>query len=203
MEKELILEGELVKHQVTATYTQGHYDSEWNNTGSHEQDQTIDVVGLKQPSGNVVVLAEVIYNLFQDLRWKCERNKGLSAHVSYSITNKLMSESQITENMLKVLYGAADADYGHHFSDLTGYLWTDEKFVVNKHDVVSEIVSVLHDGKSSYRAHMPYDYEGGKFLFLKVVFTDNMDEYLANKIEEEEKKTEKAIKKRNRLKEVE
>jgi hypothetical protein len=171
----IVLNGELVRHSVCETYTQGEYDSEYNCEGEHEAEESIDVIGLKKPNGETVVLAEVINNLFNELYYKCSSQKGLSAHVSYSVTDEYMNEDQLTENMLRVLYGAADAKYSHHFSDLTGYLWTDEIFVVNNHDVYAEIMSLLNSKHSGWRANaLPYDYKGGKFLYLKVTFSETL-----------------------------
>lgn len=41
--------------------------------------------------------------------------------------------------------GDKDIDYGHRYSELTGYLWTDDKFVVGGHDMNVELRS--HMGK--------------------------------------------------------
>ena len=61
-----------------------------------------------------------------------------------------MTWDELTENRLKQIYGAPDAKWGHSCSDLTGYLWTDEEFVVNNHDIIALTKEELIDDYTDY-----------------------------------------------------
>lgn len=93
----------------------------------------------------VVVLAEATYQGM----WR----RGCWASVSYYIADKVMNEDELQEIHLRVLLGDTQVGYGAHYSDLTGYLWTDEDFVVGGHDLIKEWRGLL-----------------GKFLYMKAEF---------------------------------
>lgn len=63
----------------------------------------------------------------------------------YYVSDVRQSADELFENFVKTLYGKVEADYGTHYSELTGYLWTDEKLNVGGHDIISELRS--HVGK--------------------------------------------------------
>lgn len=42
----------------------------------------------------------------------------------------------IQKEYLKTVMGLSDADFGHRYSEITGYLWTDESWQVGGHDLI-------------------------------------------------------------------
>lgn len=74
------------------------------------------------------------------------QNKQVS--VNFYITDIEKPIEELKENLILQLCGAIDADYGDAYSDLTGYLWTDDKLQIGNHDII-EMLSE-HDGKFVY-----------------------------------------------------
>jgi hypothetical protein len=64
---------------------------------------------------------------------------GSTVTVSYWITDEPRTLEQLVENEVKKLAGAADAEYDQAYSDITGYLWTDEKLKIGGHDLLGEL----------------------------------------------------------------
>lgn len=63
----------------------------------------------------------------------------------YWITDKPATKEEAQENFVKEIMGATDCDFGSHYSELTGYLWTDEEIKIGGHDLMRELRS--HVGK--------------------------------------------------------
>lgn len=63
--------------------------------------------------------------------------KKVSAH--YWITDKEVSKEEAIKQHVKRLYGFADCSFGSHYSELTGYLWTDEEIKIGGHDLINEL----------------------------------------------------------------
>ena len=61
--------------------------------------------------------------------------------IRYWVSDKEQPLEEVQEEFLMELMGAANADYGHHYSELTGYLWTDEELMVGGHDLLKELKS--------------------------------------------------------------
>jgi hypothetical protein len=59
-------------------------------------------------------------------------------HVSSVPKNYYELESE----MVKTYMGKLQTEFRHVYSDLTGYLWTDEKIDVGGHDILNEIVEI-------------------------------------------------------------
>lgn len=66
---------------------------------------------------------------------------GAIVDVSYAISNTPMTFEAVQEDIIKLALGEADVDFGHHFSDLTGYLWTDSDLKIGGHDLLNELES--------------------------------------------------------------
>lgn len=79
----------------------------------------------------------------------------------YWITDKEATKEQAQEHFVRQLVGAADCDFGSCYSEITGYLWTDEECKIGGHDVIAEL-----------RSHV------GKWLILEI------DVHGANKVHE-------------------
>lgn len=75
--------------------------------------------------------------------------------VRYHISDERWTLEELEENAIKVLAGAADARYQDHYSDITGYLWTDDELNVGGHNLHQELCS--HAGKYLYMVVDFYD----------------------------------------------
>ena len=51
-------------------------------------------------------------------------------------SNPLKTVEEADTQTLEQVYGALDAEIEHRYSDITGYLWTDEHFKVGGHDLI-------------------------------------------------------------------
>jgi hypothetical protein len=65
--------------------------------------------------------------------------KYLSVH--FYTADKEIPENKIEEAFVMSLYGLGEVDYGMHYSDYTGYLWTDEEMKVGGHDLLEQLKS--------------------------------------------------------------
>lgn len=66
--------------------------------------------------------------------------------VRYHITDGPMEEDALTESIIASLCGVSASgglitDYGHRYSEITGYLWTAEDLKVGGHDLIRELRS--------------------------------------------------------------
>lgn len=75
--------------------------------------------------------------------------------VRYYTSDKQMTLDELNEALFRTLYGEGEARYGMHYSEITGYLWTDEEINVGGHDLLEELKSYL-----------------GKWLHLEIEYTD-------------------------------
>ena len=71
--------------------------------------------------------------------------------VSYYISDVEKTKRELMENRLISITGSVDADYRDAYSELTGYLWTDEELKVGGHD----LLKILNDNL-------------GKFIYMEV-----------------------------------
>lgn len=76
-----------------------------------------------------------------------EYDKGLIT-VRYWVSDKEKTKIELQESVLKKYFGALDCEYGDHYSEITGYLWTDEELKLGGHDLLDELRS--HIGKYIY-----------------------------------------------------
>jgi len=82
-----------------------------------------------------------------------EYGKYLS--VSYYITDQSVTdEDELQEAFLGRLDGLGEVDFDIRYSEITGYLWTDEELKVGGHDLIEELTSYV-----------------GKYLYLKVTYS--------------------------------
>lgn len=103
-------------------------------------------MGVRTASG-FVYLAEVVEEL---LRWKD------IATFQYHVASEPLSFYELEENLVKVSMGEVKTCFSHAYSDLTGYLWTNEYIRVAGHDVLKEIAdmarSIQRTGEPAYVA---------------------------------------------------
>ena len=99
----------------------------------HESDfgESDDIVWVDDSTGNRVPLTE-------ELDVIC--NKQVTVY--YYITDQQCSLEQAQEQFLRSMYtGKADCEFSVYYSEITGYLWTDENLVIGGHDLLDEIRS--------------------------------------------------------------
>jgi hypothetical protein len=72
---------------------------------------------------------------------------------AWHITSDPLGFHQLEEHLVQTAMGVTKTQFCHSYSDLTGYLWTDEKVTVNCHDFLKEIrETVLNMGQPAYIA---------------------------------------------------
>jgi len=57
----------------------------------------------------------------------------------YWITDRQVDKVEAQEGFIRQLMGATDIDFGSHYSEITGYLWTDEEVNIGGHDIIAEL----------------------------------------------------------------
>jgi len=65
--------------------------------------------------------------------------------VSYWITDQKCTHEEAQREFLKRLSGVAECEFQSQYSEITGYLWTDEEINIGGHDLLQELKS--HIGK--------------------------------------------------------
>lgn len=68
---------------------------------------------------------------------------GKQVTVRYWITDKQVTRDEVEEAFLKTVLGLAEVEWFYHYSDITGYMWTDEELNVGGHDLLAELKSHL------------------------------------------------------------
>lgn len=90
---------------------------------------------------DILFLSSVTDPLAQELGWMRRKQ----ATVRYWITDKPATKEQAQDDFIGTLSGVADGRFGARYSEITGYLWTDEELNVGGHDLIRELKS--HVGK--------------------------------------------------------
>ena len=65
--------------------------------------------------------------------------------LQWHMSTKPMGFYELEENLVKTAMGVVRIDFYHSYSDLTGYLWTNEKIEIAGHDVLGEIANTYHE----------------------------------------------------------
>lgn len=66
---------------------------------------------------------------------------GKQVTVRYWITSEQVERDQAAEEFMKQVLGAADVRFEPRYSEITGYLWTDEDLNIGGHDLMNELKS--------------------------------------------------------------
>lgn len=93
--------------------------------------ESMDVLFLEDARDWEEPLAETISD---DL----ERH-GRYASVRYWTADTKLDDDAIIESAVRMMLGDAEARYHVAYSDVTGYLWTDEDIMVGGHDLLEEL----------------------------------------------------------------
>ncbi|MBU0564921.1 MAG: hypothetical protein KJ890_15635 [Gammaproteobacteria bacterium] len=73
--------------------------------------------------------------------------EGLQVTVRYYISDVPVTLEQADLQLIEVLHGAADGSLCPRYSEMTGYLWTDEKGMVGGHDLIERFYHLQCQGK--------------------------------------------------------
>ncbi len=115
------------------------------------------VIDLKQVANSKPRLEiRPLVALVQDLNYGRDY-PYLRARYFISNTPKTFQEAEF--NQISALVGDYEADYTANYSDLTGYLWTDETLQIGGHNLIEEL-----------RGH------AGKYLCLELTFAKTLQE---------------------------
>lgn len=104
-----------------------------------------DLLGLMQ-NNESVILAQLIKDDMD--------NYGHYISVRYYVSNVNSSFDEISKEFFMKLMGHEHINYGVNYSEITGYLWTDEEIVIGGHDLLNEL-------KGSF----------GKYLYLEIKYS--------------------------------
>lgn len=114
---------------------------------------------IRQPNGQQVFLAEAVEEFIDNLR-RLRGNYAGSERVTvgWHTSSVEKTHAELEMNLISTVLGAVDASFHHHYSDLTGYLWTTENINVSGRDIMKEMH--LEDGHYLYlRAQLHTDQE--------------------------------------------
>lgn len=78
--------------------------------------------------------------------------------VRYFVTDQPVDIESAVVNWQHELLGTGEAEYDVFYSDITGYLWTDEKICVGGHDLLAELYSFC-----------------GKYLIMEIEYSGSPD----------------------------
>ncbi len=101
----------------------------------------------------ILFLSSLQDPLAEELLWMSRKE----VTVRYWITDRQCTRDEAQKDFLETVFGRATVDFGAHYSELTGYLWTDENFAVGGHDMITELSS--HVGEYLY-----IEVEGVRFV---------------------------------------
>ena len=68
---------------------------------------------------------------------------GKCVTVSYYTCNEKCTLDEARSSWLQTLQGGVETNVGARYSDITGYLWTDEEINVGGHDLIGELYSYV------------------------------------------------------------
>lgn len=70
-----------------------------------------------------------------------DKVSGEQVTVRYWTTDVRCSKQQAMVGAVLSMSGSGHADFGARYSEMTGYLWTDEELKIGGHDLLSELKS--------------------------------------------------------------
>ncbi len=85
--------------------------------------------------------------------------QGRRVTLRYWTSTEKATPEEMKRGAVEEMLGLVEDDVGikHHYSEITGYLWTDENFAVGGHDMITELSS--HVGEYLY-----IEVEGVRFV---------------------------------------
>ena len=86
---------------------------------------------------DILFLSTVSDPLAEELEWM----RGKQVTVRYWVSDNEATKEEASEDAMKQVMGKADGEFGARYSEITGYLWTDEELKVGGHDLLDELRS--------------------------------------------------------------
>lgn len=86
---------------------------------------------------NILFLSGEDEPLADELSWM----SGRSVSVRYWVSDKICTREEANDAFLRTCMGDAAVQYQVAYSELTGYLWTDEELMIGGHDLLKELKS--------------------------------------------------------------
>lgn len=111
----------IIEKQVTLTG--------WISTQDRGESDGVLVVAESDPYG-----AEPFAEMLEFMHYR-------NVTVRYWIANERCTIEEAQEDFIGTLMGRAESRFCARYSDITGYLWTDEDLKVGGHDLVNELKS--------------------------------------------------------------
>ena len=110
-------------------------------TAKHPIIETLTYVGLLSihswgEADDILFVSSVTDPLAEELQ---DRISGKSVTVRYWITDQECSREDAHEQFLRRLFGSAEVVCESHYSEITGYLWTDEELTIGGHNLMAEL----------------------------------------------------------------
>ncbi len=91
-------------------------------------------------NGHSVYLAEAVEEFIDHLRELRGRYAGSErVTVGWHTSSEEKTHGELEMNLISTALGAVNVDFSHRYSDLTGYLWTDEKIRIGGRDIMEEM----------------------------------------------------------------
>ncbi len=88
---------------------------------------------------DILFVSSLSRPLAEELEWM----NGKQVTVRYWISDKQSTKEEAQQGFIEELMGKADVDYHHAYSEITGYLWTDEDLKIGGHDLIAELKSYI------------------------------------------------------------
>jgi hypothetical protein len=129
--------------------------------------EAVCVLGVDDEVRGQIILAEVLQSGLAEAQASVARRRDLVCQASYFVTERAIAWETLEVDRIRMVMGDPSADFRHVYSDLTGYLWTEEQFVVNDHDIIAEI----------------YQNSGGENGFKWVTDAERPEKYLRLRLE--------------------
>jgi len=86
---------------------------------------------------DILFLSSIADPLAKELSWMC----GENVTVRYWIVDNKCTRDEAVEAAMLIVMGAIDVDIYSRYSEMTGYLWTNEDLNVGGHDLLEELKS--------------------------------------------------------------
>lgn len=93
------------------------------------------VINTSTFSGENIIIEDTGFPLTKEMEDRLGWRENKFASVRFVIGSSPIDPTKVEETIIESIYGNAKGEYNHHYSDYTGYLWTDEGFKVGGHDV--------------------------------------------------------------------
>jgi hypothetical protein len=106
-------------------------------TSNSEDDELLGLT-VTDAAGNISETA-ILAKALQD---EMEDGQAIVS-VRYLVSDEPIPEDKIEEAVVRHFYGPSDIKYSIHYSEITGYLWTDENLIVGGHDLLEELKSYI------------------------------------------------------------